>query len=542
MAGLAAVFGSGAMTNSIEEIEGADCIFITGSNTSVAHPLIATRVFRAKARGAKVIIADPRKIPITLQADLHLRQNLGTDAALINGLMHIIVKSGWQDQTFIDERTENFEELKKVVENYPPEKVSGITGIPVADLKKAAEYYAKAERASILYTMGITQHTTGVDNVRSLANLAMLTGNLGKESTGLNPLRGQNNVQGACDMGALPGVYSGYQPVQDKVSRKKFEQAWETQLPTRPGMTMMEMTDAACQGSLKAMYIMGENPVVSDPDTHHVNEGLKALDFLVVQDIFFSETAMFADVVLPAASFAEKEGTFTATDRRILRVRKVIDPIEESKPDWVIISQLAQKMGSSKFNYGSAQDIMEEISRLTPTYGGISYDRLDRGEILAWPCPIREHPGTKFLHEKTFIRGKGCFTPINYSVPAELPDTEFPFILTTGRVFSQYHTGTMTRRIPLLEREVPTGFVELSPQDAQRLNIGQGEKIKVRSRRGEIEIGAFITDSVTPGLVFIPFHFAECAANQLTNRRLDPEAKIPELKVCAVNISKAGAR
>jgi formate dehydrogenase alpha subunit len=542
VAGLAAVFGSGAMTNSIDEIEGADCIFIIGSNTSITHPLIATRVIRAKARGAKVIVADPRKIPITLQADLHLRQNLGTDVALINSLMHIILKKKWQDQAFIDKRTENFEELKKVVKNYPPEKVSEITGIPVADLEKAAEYYAKAKRASILYTLGITQHTTGVNNVRSLANLAMLTGNIGKESAGLNPLRGQNNVQGACDMGALPGVYSGYQPVQDKLSAKKFEQAWETQLPTQPGMTLMEMTDAACKGLLKAMYIMGENPVVSDPDINHVKEGLKALDFLVVQDIFFSETAMFADVVLPAASFAEKEGTFTATDRRVLRVRKAIDSIGESKPDWVIISQLAQKMGSSKFNYNSVQDIMNEISRLTPSYGGISFDRLDRGEILAWPCPTQRHPGTKFLHEKTFTRGKGLFTPIDYKVPAELPDTEFPFILTTGRLVSQYHTGTITRRIISLEREAPTGFVELNPQDAQRLKIGQGEKVMVRSRRGEIEIDAFITDRVTPGVVFIPFHFAESAANQLTNRRLDPEAKIPEFKVCAVNVSKMEAR
>lgn len=530
------------MTNSIDEIEGADCIFITGSNTSIAHPLIATRVIRAKEKGAKVIVADPRRIPITLQADLHLCQNLGTDVALLNGLMHIILKRKWQDQAFIDERTENVAELEKAVGNYPPEKASGITGIPVADLEKAAQWYAQAERASILYTMGITQHTTGVDNVRSLANLAMLTGNIGKPSAGLNPLRGQNNVQGACDMGALPGVYSGYQPVQDKMSRKKFEQAWEVQLPSQPGMTLMEMTDAACKGSLKAMYIMGENPVVSDPDIHHVQEGLKALDFLVVQDIFFSETAGFADVVLPAASFAEKEGTFTATDRRVLRVRKAIKPPGESKPDWMIISQLAQKMGSSKCNYGSAQDVMEEISRLTPSYGGISYERLDRGEILAWPCLTREHPGTKILHEKAFTRGKGLFTAVEYRGPAELPDGEFPFMLTTGRVASQYHTGTMTRRILSLEREDPTGFVELNPQDAQRLKIGQGDKVMVKSRRGKIEIDAFITDRVTPGLVFIPFHFAECAANELTQRSLDPEAKIPALKVCAVNVSKAGAR
>lgn len=530
------------MTNSIDEIEGADCIYITGSNTSIAHPLIAARVIRAKAKGAKVIVADPRRIPITLQADLHLCQNPGTDVALLNGLMHIILKNGWQDQAFIDERTENFEELKKTIEKYPPEKVSGITGVPVADLEKAAEYYAKAKRASILYTMGITQHTAGVNNVKSLANLVMLTGNIGKESTGLNPLRGQNNVQGACDMGALPGLYSGYQSVLDPASRKKFEEAWGVSLPSKPGMTMMEMTDAALAGSLKGMYIMGENPVVSDPDVHHLQEGLKALDFLVVQDIFLTETANFAHVVLPAASFAEKEGTFTASDRRVLRVRKAVDPLGESRPDWVIISQLAQKMGSSKFHYSSAQDVMEEISRLTPSYGGISYERLDRGEVLAWPCPTREHPGTRILHRNAFVRGKGLFSPIEYRDREELPDTEYPFVLTTGRVMFQYHTGTMTRRIASLEREAPTGFIELHPQDAKRLEIGPGDKVMVRSRRGEIKVDAFITDSVTPGLVFIPFHYAECAANQLTSRRLDPEAKTPELKVCAVNISKAGVR
>jgi len=537
--GLMSAFGSGAMTNSIPEVEGADCIFVIGSNTIEQHPMIGSRIVRAKDNGAKLIVADPRRIPLVNYADIYLQMKPGTDVCLLNGLMNIILKEGLEDKDFIGQRTEGSDEFRKNIELYPPEKVQEICDIGAEDLRKAARMYGEARRAMIIYSMGITQHTTGTDNVRSTANLALLTGNVGREFTGVNPLRGQNNVQGACDMGALPNVYSGYQSIGDKVNREKFEQAWNTRLPQQPGLTVVEMIDAAFQGSLKAMYIMGENPMVSDPDLNHVREGLKALDFLVVQDIFLSETAMLADVVLPAASFAEKEGTFTATDRRVLRVRKAVDPPGESKPDWVIISQLAQKMGNSEFGYSSAQDIVEEIARLTPIYGGISYDRLDKGGILAWPCPTPDHPGTKFLHEKTFTRGKGHFTPIDYKDPAELPDREFPFILTTGRVIFQYHTGTMTRRISSLEREAPTGFVELNPQDAQKLKLGQGDTVKVRSRRGEIEINAFITDKVAPGIVFIPFHFAECAANQLTNSRLDPEAKIPELKVCAVNMSKA---
>ena len=537
--GLMTAFGSGAMTNSIPEVEGADCIFVIGSNTIEQHPLIGSRIVKAKDKGAKLIVVDPRRIPLARFADIYLQMKPGTDVCLLNGLMNIILRDGLEDKSFIRERTEGFEEFRKKIELYPPEKVQEICDIGVEDLRKAARIYGEAKRAMIIYSMGITQHTTGTDNVRSTANLALLTGNVGRECTGVNPLRGQNNVQGACDVGALPNVYSGYQSIQDKAVRERFEQAWGTQLPQQPGLTVVELIDAACKGSLKAMYIMGENPMVSDPDLNHVREGLKALDFLVVQDIFLSETTMLADVVLPAASFAEKEGTFTATDRRVLRVRKAIDPLGESKPDWVIISQLAQKMGNSKFAYNSAQDIMDEIARLTPIYGGISYDRLDQGGVLAWPCPTPDHPGTTFLHDKTFTRGKGRFTPIDYKDPAELPDREFPFILTTGRVIFQYHTGTMTRRISSLEREAPTGFVELNPQDAQKLKLGQGDTVKVRSRRGEIEINAFITDKVAPGIVFIPFHFAECAANQLTNSRLDPEAKIPELKVCAVNISKA---
>lgn len=536
--GLMSSFGSGAMTNSIPETEGADCILVIGSNTIEQHPLVGSRIIKAKENGTKLIVADPRRVPLANFADVFLQIKPGTDVCVLNGLMNVLVSQNWIDEKFISERTEGFEDFKQKVKEYSPEKVREITGIAPEDLQRAARLYGEAEKAMIIYSMGITQHTTGTDNVKSCANLAMLTGNVGRESTGVNPLRGQNNVQGACDMGALPNVYSGYQPVTDQQVVERFEKAWAVKLPSKFGLTVVEMIEAAYTGSLKAMYIMGENPMLSDPDINHVKASLEALDFLVVQDIFLSETARLAAVVLPASSFAEKEGTFTATDRRVLRVRKAIDPIGESKPDWVIISELAQRMGSKQFGYASAGDIMKEIAELTPIYGGISYDRLDSGEILAWPCPTRDHPGTKFLHKEVFTRGKGRFFAIDFREPAEIPDEEFPFILTTGRLMFQYHTGTMSRRIPSLEKEASKGFVELNPRDAQRLGIKQGERVMVKSRRGEIQIDVFITDRVAPGVVFIPFHFAESAANVLTSSELDPEAKIPELKVCAVNVCK----
>ena len=536
MAGLAAAFGSGSMTNSIEEIERADCIFIIGSNTSVTHPLIATRVFRAQAKGAKVVVADPRKIPMVLQADLHLQQRLGTDVALVNGLMHIILKNGWQDQAFVDERTEKFEELKAVVEKYPPEKVSEITGIPTADLEKAAAYYAKAERATILYTMGITQHTTGVDNVKSLANLSMLTGNIGKESTGVNPLRGQNNVQGACDVGGLPNVYTGYQAVTDQAVRQKFEEAWGAKLPDRVGLTATEMFPAILDGKVKGMIILGENPVVSDPDSLHVEKALKALDFLLVIDIFQTPTVDLAHVVLPGAAFAEKEGTFTNTERRVQMVRKAIDPPGEAKPDWQIIQELSSHFGYP-MDYDSPRSIMEEIATLTPSYGGVSYDRL-QGDGLQWPCPNLEHLGTKFLHQGRFSRGKGLFTPIEYKPPAEMPDEEYPFQLTTGRVHVHYHTGTMTRNSPSLEREIKECFLEMNPLDAAELKVADGERVVIASRRGSVSTRVKLINRGGRKVVFMPFHFLESRANLLTNPVVDPIAKIPEFKVCAVRIER----
>lgn len=535
--GLGKTFGSGAMTNSIGELEDADCIFVIGSNTTEQHPLIARYIMRARAKGTKLIVADPRLIPLTQFADYHLRQRPGTDVALLNGFMNVILKEGLEDKKFINERTEGFEELKEVVKKYTPEEVEKITGIPKKLIIEAARIYAKAKSASLVYSMGITQHTTGVDNVVSCSNLAMLTGNVGRPSTGVNPLRGQSNVQGACDMGALPNVYSGYQSVSDENTHEKFEKAWNTELPSKSGLTVVEMMDEAAKGNLKAIYIMGENPMLSDPDINHVKKALENLEFLVVQDIFLTETAQLADMVLPGTSYAERDGTVTATDRRVQRIRKAIEPRGESKPDWQIICALARKMGSERFEYSSPAEIMDEIASVTPIYGGIGYERIeDIG--LQWPCPSKEHSGTPYLHKEKFSRGKGKFFGIEFKEAAELPDADYPFILTTGRTIFHYHTGTMTRRTEALNREVPTGYVEINFKDAEKLNIFDGEIVSVKSRRGKIEVKVLATKKVPEGVIFIPFHFAESPANALTNSAFDPVAKIPEYKVCAVKVEK----
>jgi len=525
------------MTNSVDEISRADCVFIIGSNTSVAHPLIATRVYRAKAKGAKIVVADPRKIPIALQADLHLRHNLGTDVALINGLMHVILKNGWHDQPFIDERTENFESLRAVLEEYTPERVATITGVPQEDIEKAAEFYGTVERATILYAMGITQHTTGVDNVKSLANLAMLTGNIGKESTGVNPLRGQNNVQGACDLGGLPNVYPGYQKVTDPDVKEKFEKAWQARLSDKIGLTVTDMLPAILDDRIKALVVLAENPIVSDPDSLHVEKALKALDFLLVIDIFRTPTAELAHVVLPGVSFAEKDGTFTNTERRVQMVRKAIEPLGDAKPDWQIIQDLSNRVGY-RMDYDSPQAIQEEIAALTPSYGGIRYERL-QGEGLQWPCPDPEHGGTMFLHQERFARGKGLFHAIEYKPPAELADDEYPFQLTTGRVYAHFHTGTMTRNSPSLDREITECFLEMNPKDGAVLGLADGGVAVLESRRGSVSTKVKLTSSIREGTVFMPFHFLESRANILTNPAFDPIAKIPEYKVCAVRLRKA---
>ena len=524
------------MTNSIAEMEGADCIFVIGSNTTEAHPLIGTRILRAKAKGARLVVADPRRIHLTKYADVYVRQNLGTDVALINGIMNVILKEGWHNRKFIEERTEGLEHLQKVVEKYKPEKVEEITGVKAEDIRRIAELYARSEKSSIVYAMGITQHITGVDNVKSLANLAMLCGQIGRESTGVNPLRGQNNVQGACDVGGLPNVYPGYQAVTDAQNAEKFGKEWNVNVSTKVGLTLTDMMKAALAGEIKAMFILGENPMVSDADIHHVEKALKALDFLVVQDIFMSETARLADVVLPGVSFAEKDGTFTNTERKVKRVRRAIEPIGESRDDWKVICEISSRMGY-EMSYKDPSQILEEIARVTPSYAGISYERIEK-EGLHWPCLNKAHPGTPYLHKDRFTRGRGLFHAIEYLPPNELPDKEFPYLLTTGRIYVHYHTGTMTRRSPSLNKEVEEGFVEINPREAKELGIRQGEKIKILSRRGAIEIKADLSERMERNTIFIPFHFSESAANVLTNPAFDPIAKIPEFKVCAVRIEK----
>jgi formate dehydrogenase alpha subunit len=525
------------MTNSIAEIEDAACIFITGSNTSACHPLIARRVFRAKEKGAKLIVADPRNIQLSRFADVAVTQRLGSDVAMLNGMMNIIINNDWHAKGYIEERSEGFDEFKATVEAYTSDKVEAITGISQSDLTKMAELYATNSPASILYAMGITQHTTGVDNVKSICNLAMLCGNVGVKSGGVNPLRGQNNVQGACDMGGLPNVFPAYQPVNVEANNEKFSKAWGKELPDKVGYTIIDMVQAMIDGKLKALYVIGENPKMSDPDQNHLDKALEKLELLICQDIFLSETAIRADVVLPAVSVAEKDGTFTNTERRCLMIRKAIEPIGDALPDWEIISRFSAAMGA-EMSYEDPEEIFNEMAALAPSYAGMSYERLGI-DGLQWPCPNPEHPGTQFLHKDQFTRGKGVFHAIEYLDPDEMPDDEYPYFLTTGRMFAHYHTGTMSRVSPHLDAEQKTGYVEIHPQDAENLAVIDGETVNLATRRGAIQVPARISNNVEPGLFFVPFHFAENSANILTNSAFDPVAKIPEYKVCAVKIEKA---
>jgi formate dehydrogenase alpha subunit len=550
VAGLVTSFGSGAMTNSVPEFEATDCFLITGSNTTEAHPLIAMRVMRAQKRGAKVIVVDPRDIQIARLADIHLRQRAGTDVAWMNGMMSVIIAEDLYDAEFVATRTEGFEQLRAAVASYTPDRVERLTGIRAADLAEAARTYARAGSAAIFYAMGITQHTTGVDNVLTVANLAMLTGNVGKPGAGVNPLRGQNNVQGACDVGGLPNVYPGYQPVTNQSVRERFAEAWGRAPELKVGLTVTEMMTAAHHGSLRALYVMGENPMVSDPDLKHVEQALQQCEFVVVQDIFPTETAALADVVLPGVSFAEKDGTFTATDRRIQLVRQAIPPLGDARQDWEIVCQVARRMQDASgkaqdgarfggWEYASASAILDEVAALTPQYAGVSFRRLEERGDLQWPVPNADHPGTAYLHKDRFSRGLGHFSAVEFKEPAESPDEEYPLVLTTGRMMFHYHTGSMTRRSEKLDREVPEGYVEISPEDAVQLGLNKSSRIRVTSRRGAIETRAWITRRVPPGTVFIPFHFAEAAANVLTNPAMDPIAKIPEYKVAAVRVERA---
>jgi formate dehydrogenase alpha subunit len=535
VAGLARAFGSGAMTNSIDELKNTKCIFVIGSNTSEAHPVIALSVKEAVVKnGAELIVADPRQIDLVPYARLHLQQRPGTDVALVNAMMNVIISENLVDRDFIEKRTEDFEKAAEAVQGMTPEIAEKVTRVPAEAIRQAARIYATAEAAGIIFSMGITQHTTGTDNVLALANLAMMTGNVGKESAGVNPLRGQNNVQGACDVGALPNVYPGYQSVEDPAIRARFEEAWGAKLLAKSGLTVVEIFHAIEEGSVRALYMMGENPALSDPNLNRTRKALEKVEFLVSQDVFLSESGQYADVVLPAFSFAEKDGTFTNTERRVQRVRKAVSPPGQARDDWKIICDLATAVGYP-MHYESASEIMDEIASVTPIYAGISFDRIETAG-LQWPCPDKSHPGTKYLHKDKFTRGKGKFHAVPFKEPAELPDKKFPYVLSTGRLLYQYHTGTLTRRIPAINQKSPTGYVEIHFQDAKKHGIKDGDSVEVSTRRGTVTTIASVGTAVAKGWLFMPFHFAEGPANMLTNDALDPVAKIPEYKVCAANI------
>ena len=534
----------------------AQAFFVIGSNTTEQHPVFGTMLRRAvRFRGAKLIVADPRRIDLCDFATMHLQHKPGSDIALLNGLMCIILEKGWEAGDFIAERTENFEEFKTTVMAYPPEKASQITGVPVEKLYQAAEIMATSKPMAVMWAMGITQHITGVRNVMSLANLQMLLGNMGVPGGGVNPLRGQNNVQGACDLGGLPNVYPAYQPVTSEEAQKKFKKAWGRTSDTRVGLTATEIIPAVLVGKTRAIYILGEDPVMSDPDTNHIRKCLQKVDFLVLQEIFPSETSAYADVLLPGVSFAEKTGTFTNTERRVQMVNQAVEPIGDAKPDWWIISEIAKRMiensglfGSGDlsnhpfvgWDYKDTNAIMAEINALAPSYSGITHARLRAGERLQWPCTNAEHNGTPILHVGRFARGLGRFNSIDHIPPAEEPSDDYPMVMSTGRVLYHWHGGQMTRRSAGIMQVYGEALVEVNPADAVMLGINGKNTVRVTSRRGSIEARAWVTDRVPPGMVYANFHFPDASANELTQAVLDPVAKIPEYKVTAVKVELVG--
>ncbi len=529
------------MTNTAPDLANARCLFIIGSNLSENHPIVARWVMRAKDNMAKIIVADPRRTPTTWISDLHLPVRPGTDIALLNAMMHVIVKEGLHDAKFLADRTSGVRELLPVLERYSPEASAEITGVPASDIVRAARMYAASEASAIVYCMGVTQHVTGTRAVMSCANLAMLCGQIGRPGTGVNPLRGQNNVQGACDMGGLPNVFPGYQPVVDPAVRERFAKAWGAPVDAfspKAGLTALEIEHAALHGEIKAMYIMGENPMVVNPNSKQVRESLSKLDFLIMQDIFANEASEFAHLLLPAAAWAERSGSKTATDRRVQWTFQAVEPIGEAKPDWWIISQVAKRLGFD-FNYEGPGDILNEIMRVAPSYGGMTPERLQTtiGGIH-WPCPDTAHPGTPVLHTVRFPKpdGLGLLSPVEYEPVAEPTDASYPLVLTTGRLSLHYNSGAMTRRTkPLIYRE-PQSYVEIHREDAAPLGIRDGDRVRVSSRRSAIAVNARVTDTIARGVVFMPFHFVE--TNELTIAALDPTSRIPQFKAAACRIEK----
>ncbi len=553
------------MTNTIHGIADADCILITGSNTGESHPVLSYEVIRAVKKGASLVVVDPRKISMTDHATLHLQPKPGQDIFIFMAMAHVIIREGWADWDFIELRTENFEEFKESVANMTPEVAALETGIPAEKIELAARLYAFGERQSgqsifdderghstILYAMGITQRSNGTDMVHMLASLSMLCGQIGKPSSGVNPLRGQANVQGACDLGGLPNVLPGYQKVTDAAARKTVAQKWGMDdLPGEVGYTVVEASHAMADGDVHALYIMGENPLLSDPNLHHAEHAMRALDFFVLQDVFLTETAQLAHIVLPAAVSMEKDGTFTNSERRVQLIHQIVPPPGQAKPDWQITAAIAkavdQKLGRTRadegyWDFNSTAEILEEARHVTPIYGGVTHQRL-RTERLAWPCPAADHLGTPILHIGKFSRGVGRFYPAVPNLPYENPDDEYPFILTTGRVLFHYHTGTLTRKSEGLDWKVPAGYVEVNRSDAESLGIADGEMVKLVSRRGEVTTQARVGERVTPGVVFLSFHWRESPANMLTHdEKLDPIAKIPEFKANAVRLEKVNGQ
>ena len=538
VAGLAKTLGSGAMTNPIEDItKGVDAILLVGSNPEEAHPVIGMQIRQAVAKGTKLIVVDPRDISLTKDADIHLKLKPGTNVAFANGMMHVMIRDGLVDEEFVKTRTEGVEELKEIVKEYTPQRVAQICHIDPDKLVEAAHIYAKADKAPIIYCLGVTEHTSGTEGVMSMSNMAMMVGKLGKSGCGVNPLRGQNNVQGACDMGALPGDLPGYQKITNDAVIEKFEKAWGVTLNRKPGVHATDVFFAAIKKEIRGLFIFGEDPIVTDANQNHIKKALAALDFLVVSDLFLTETAKLADVVLPGTSYAEKEGTFTNTERRVQRVRKAVSLEGQMRLDTDIFIDLMNRMGYEQ-PYLTAAQIMDEIAALTPSFGGISHARLDAGESLQWPCPTKVHTGTPILHVGKFSRGLGWFYPAEYRPSAELPDEEYPYILMTGRILYHYNTRSMTGKTKGLMDKAGSSFIEINTEDARRLGIEDHEKIKVTSRRGTVETTAHVSDKVSVGETWMPFHFPDGYANILTNAALDEFARIPEYKVCAVRLEK----
>ena len=528
------------MTNDFDSIASADALFVIGSNTTEAHPVIGSLIKQRAAEGATLIVCDPRRTEIASRAHIHIQHLIGSDVALVNAMMHVIVEEELYDAAFVAERVENFEALRATVAAYPPERVSKIARIPADEIRRIARIYATAKNAAIFYTMGITQHTTGTNNVRSLCDLALLCGMFGRPGTGVNPLRGQNNVQGSCDMGALAESLPGYMKVANPDAPAKVKSLWDCELPRTPGLSVAPMLDAAGKGKLSALYIMGENPMVTDANTAHVAHALEELDFLVVQDIFLTETAQKADVVLPAACWAEKDGTFTNTCRGVQRIRKGVEPPGEARADWRIIVEVAKALGAG-WTFESPEDIFEDIRKFVPSYAGLSYRRIDEneGKPLQWPCPDENHPGTPILHVEKFARagGKAQFLPVEWRAPHEWPDDEYPYLATTGRSLYHYHSGSMTRRASPGEF-IDRLYVEVNPHDAETLGICENDLVRATSRRGSVEGQAKITDRVPPGMIFLPFHFAEAGANNLTAAVWDETSETPPFKVNAVRVER----